>query len=155
MTTNVNWNQDQPIIRYLRRWIPAIFPIVPQNHPPGRGLWGYVPRTTADGKFSEHSEGRAIDIYLNAFEGTQRRIGDGLFELFRTRYQELGVYFVIWNRQVVYPGVGRGRPRPYTGPRPHTDHVHVAFTRPGSQLQPPILIPLLDALHHDIYGTIV
>jgi hypothetical protein len=38
---------------------------------------------------------------------------------------------VIWNRQIW--SSARGGPRPYTGVSPHTDHVHVAFTRAGSQ----------------------
>jgi hypothetical protein len=29
--------------------------------------------------------------------------------------------------------VNRGGPRTYTGVNPHTDHVHVAWTRAGSQ----------------------
>jgi hypothetical protein len=151
MTTKVNWNQDQPIVKYLRRWVPAIFPVIHQNHPLGRGVGGYVSRTTAMGMPSAHAEGRAADIYLNANDGTQRRIGDGLFEIFRTWRRELGIDHVIWNGQIW--SVARGGPRRYTRGDPHIDHVHVAFTRAGSQLQPSILIPLLDGLCLDVYGT--
>jgi hypothetical protein len=147
----VNWNQDQPIVKYLRRWVPAIFPVIHQNHPPGRGVGGYVARATAMGTPSAHAEGRAADIYLDANDVTQRQIGDGLFELFKTWHMELGVDNVIWNRQIW--SVARGGPRHYTGTSPHTNHVHVEFTHAGSQLQPSILIPLLDGLCLDVYGT--
>jgi hypothetical protein len=150
MTANVNWNQDQPIVKFLKNWIPSIFPIIPLNHPRGRGVGGYVRRTTAMGTPSAHAEGRAVDIYLKANDETQRRIGNGLFELFRTRYRELGVAHVIWNRQIW--SVAKKGPRPYTGRSPHTNHVHVAFTRSGSQFQPSILIPLLGALSLDVNG---
>jgi len=147
-----NWNQDQPIVTFLRRWVPTIFPVVHHHHPDGRGVGGYVPRTTAMGTFSAHSEGRAADIYLAAGDATERQIGDGLFSLFIRWHSLLGVAHVIWNRQIW--SAAQGGPRTYPGANPHTDHVHVAFTRAGSQRQPTALIPLLDGLCLDVYGTL-
>jgi hypothetical protein len=127
-------------VKYLRRWVPTIFPIIYQNHPRGRGVGGYVDRTTAMGTPSAHAEGRVADIYLEANDITQRKIGDGLFEIFKTWHRELGVDHVIWNRQIW--SLAQGGPRRYTGINPHINHVHVSFTRAGSQTQPSILIPL-------------
>src|SRR5215212_1661779 len=146
-----NWKRDQPIVIHLRRWVPAIFPIIHKNHPPGRGGGGYVARTTAMGTFSFHSEGRAADIYLSAFDVTEKKIGDGLFDMFRKWNVELGIDHVIWNRQIW--SLDKPTVLAYTGKRPHTDHVHAAFTKNGSQLQPPLLIPLLDGIYLDVYGT--
>jgi hypothetical protein len=148
----INWNQDQPIVTFLRRWVPTIFPVVHHHHPQGRGVGGYKPRRTAMGTFSFHSEGRAADIYVNAGDSMERQIGDGLFSLFIKWYTSLDVDHVIWRRQIW--SAANGGPRPYPGVDAHTDHVHVAFTRAGSQRQPPFLIPLLDGLCLDIYGTL-
>lgn len=104
------------------------------------------------GTFSMHSEGRAADIYLEAGDATQLQIGDGLFEVFRRWHRNLGVDHVIWNRQIW--SEENGGPRPYTGTHPHRDHVHVAFTRAASQVQPTFLIPLLDGVCLDVYGTL-
>jgi|LGOV01.1.fsa_nt_gb hypothetical protein len=139
-----NWNRDQPIIRYLRVWLPRMFSVINR-------IGGYVPRTTRGGSFSAHSEGRAADIYLNASNSEQRAIGDGLFRIFTEYCSELGVDHVIWNLRIA--SRHRPTPREYTGSGgPHTNHAHVAFTRPGSQQTPPILIPLLDGIHIDVYG---
>ena len=142
----INWNRNQPIIHYLRTWLPRAFPQITR-------IGGYNNRSTAGGSFSAHSEGRAADIYLDANDAEELRIGNGLFGMFRTRGTELGVDHVIWNRQIW--SAARGGPRNYTGSGgPHTNHIHVAFTRPGSQRQPSILIPLLDGVHLDLYGRL-
>ena len=146
-----NWNQDQPIVTYLKHWLPLYFPVIPKNHPPGHGVGGYKLRTTASGGFSAHSEGRAADIYLNAFDSKQRSLGDALFDMFITSSGRLGVDHTIWNHNIW--SSQKGGPRTYFGKKPHTDHVHVAFTRNGSQSRPPLLLTLLDQVHMQVYGT--
>jgi hypothetical protein len=147
----INWNQDQPIVKYLKTWIPKYFPIVPINHPAGDGVGGYVPRKTRSGGFSAHSQGRAADIYLDASDPEQLALGNALFGMFRTSAALLGTDHIIWNRGIW--SVASGGPRKYTGPNgPHTNHVHVAFSQTGSQLQPPILLTLLDNIHAQFYG---
>ena len=143
---SINWNRNQPIIRYLRIWLPRMFPQITR-------IGGYVNRTTRGGSFSAHSEGRAADIYLDANNSDELAIGNGLFEMFSQRASLLGVDHVIWNQQIW--SAQRGGPRAYTGSGgPHRNHVHVAFTRSGSQKQPPVLIPLLDGVHIDLYGVL-
>lgn len=143
---NPRFNHDQPIVRFLRRWLPATLPLI--HH-----VGGYANRTTETGAFSFHSEGRAADIHLRAANPTEQRVGDSLFQLFIDHAQDFGVDHVIWNRQIW--SSDRGGPRPWPAHRnPHTDHVHVAFSRAGSQRIPPYLVPLLDSIHIELFGSI-
>src|ERR1044072_7563223 len=87
------WNHNQPIVRFLRRWIPICIPQVTRTG-------GYNNRTTETGGFSAHSEGRAIDIYLDAFNESERLTGDALAQMFVDRAADLGVDPVIWNRRI-------------------------------------------------------
>jgi len=90
---------------------------------------------------SLHSEGRALDIGLNIHNQTEKAIGDGLFQIFVDLAARLQLQEVIWNRQIW--STGSPAVHPYAGANPHTDHVHVGFTRPGSQVtQFPALLHL-------------
>jgi hypothetical protein len=71
---------------------------------------------------SEHCEARAIDLFSRS-QPTRRAIFDRLVEV----ADALGVQSVIADRRVW--GFGTWRERAYTGPNPHTDHVHVGFTK--------------------------
>jgi len=89
---------------------------------------------------SAHSEGRALDIGLHAGRPGERLIGDQLFQALIHSARKSGIDNVIWNRQIW--SVAHGGPRPFVGnyasgaPRnPHVDHIHVEWTRDGSQLQ--------------------
>jgi hypothetical protein len=149
-----NWKKNQPIVHYARTVLVLTFPILVRlgysKHPSGIG--GYVDRTTRSGGPSAHAEGRALDIYLSAFVPAEKRLGDGLFDLFRRNPHALGVDHVIWNRRIW--SSDKGGPRPYTNAAngPHTNHVHVAFTREGSQVQPPALQTLAAALRRRLDG---
>jgi len=141
MCNNVNWNRNQPIILCLREVLPRVFPVLHTRVGVRRvvhrsGIGGYVNRTTVTGSPSAHSQGRAADIFLDANNPTEKQVADNLFYMFRTFALELGVDHVIWNRQIW--SNTRGGPRVYSN-SPHTNHVHVAFTRAGSQLRPPSL----------------
>ena len=78
-----------------------------------------------------HVEGRALDIGLLISDPNEKAIGDGLFDILVNRSHELGIDHIIWNGLIWSPT--RGGPRRYTGHNPHVDHIHVAFTRDGSQ----------------------
>jgi len=157
----VNWAQEQPIVAFVRRWVSKYFPAVSFHYDaknkltkphPSMGIGGYNNRTTAAGGFSAHSEGRAVDIYLDAGHPYMRQIGDALFNLFKDFAADLEVEEVIWNRQIwstTQPTVHK-----YLGKKPHTDHVHVAFTRSGSQKSPPLLITLLERAHLAVEGSL-
>ena len=121
----VNWNQPQPAPL-------ALWTLVHTNFPQTRFLGIYNRRNVAGTNTpSAHAEGRALDIGLLASRPGEKLLGDQLFGLLIRDAAELGLDHVIWNRQIW--STARGGPRPYTGFSPHTDHIHVAFTREGSQ----------------------
>jgi hypothetical protein len=121
----INWDQPQPASR-------ALWSVVHANFPQARNLGIYNPRNVAGTNTpSAHAEGRALDIGLLVSRPNEKLIGDQLFKIFIETSDELGLDHVIWNRQIwsqAHPSL-----RPYHGQNPHTNHVHVAFTREGSQ----------------------
>jgi hypothetical protein len=128
-----NWNQDQPAPRTAIRMIHANFPNL-------KSLGIYVCRNVKGTNVkSAHAEGRALDIGVSANRPGERLIGDLLFKALIASAAKSGIDNVIWNRQIW--SVQHGGPRPFVGnyphggPRnPHTDHIHVEWTRDGSQL---------------------
>ena len=100
-------------------------------------IGGKVDRTTAAGGFSHHSEGRACDIYLDAFDPQDKQLGDLLFEMFYLNATELKVDHTIWNSRI-WSVVTLGGPSAYTNAAngPHTDHVHVAFKDEQLNVEP-------------------
>jgi hypothetical protein len=90
-------------------------------------------RSNNDG--GEHPKGRACDFaaqsggFGGAAVGTDKVYGDNLATFFVANATRLAVMYVIWYRQVWFPGVGW---RAYTsgGGSPsgdHTNHVHVSI----------------------------
>lgn len=71
---------------------------------------------------SEHCVCRAVDAFT-----TDLAKGRKLFEWCVTNAERLGIQSVIFNRRVW--GFGKWNERPYTGPSPHTDHVHVGLDK--------------------------
>ena len=121
----VNWNQPQPAPR-------ALWSLVHVNFPQSRNLGIYNRRNVAGTNTpSAHAEGRALDIGLLVSRPNEKLIGDELFKIFIKMSQELGLDHVIWDHQI-WSRVHQSA-SPYHGHSPHTDHVHVAFTREGSQ----------------------
>lgn len=85
---------------------------------------------------SAHAEGRALDVHLRANHPDQRSLGDQRFRALVRKASFLGIDNVIWNREIWNREIwnrARGGPRLYNGKNPHTDHIHVEFTRAGSQ----------------------
>ena len=72
-----------------------------------------------------------MDIGLSASKPTEKTIGDGLFQAFIDVAAEMGVEEVIWNRRIW--STRNPHIHAYHGHSPHTDHVHVGFTRAASQ----------------------
>ena len=137
----INWNRNQPIIHHLRDVLPRIFPILTQagHGLNSSGVGGWIRRRTLNGGFSFHAEGRAADVFLNANDTYELTIGNGLFEMFMNHASELGVDHVIWNGKQwsIHNTTIRRYPSSIHGKgSAHRDHVHIGFTRQGSQLQP-------------------
>ncbi|TWJ24350.1 hypothetical protein JD76_04500 [Micromonospora endolithica] len=78
----------------------------------------------------EHPKGRACDWSLQNsgfapwHNNDTRRYGNDLTAFLVRNADRLGVYYVIWNRQIWFPATGWSS---YSGPSNHTDHVHVSL----------------------------
>lgn len=94
------------------------------------------------GPSGEHAEGRALDFM--GFEGGTvqkpgpidskklREIADYLW----AHRKRLGVWYVIYNRQIISMTYESQGWRKYNGSNPHVDHVHVSFYN-GVTYKPP------------------
>ncbi|MGW0587336.1 FG-GAP repeat domain-containing protein [Streptosporangium sp. NPDC002607] len=107
----------------------------------GRADSGIV-RACGVGGASEHKEGRALDFPFNANDVGQRAQADGLVAwlLATDRHghahalaRRLGVMYIIWNRRIWMANSATWSS--YSGPSPHTDHVHLSFGWPGALKQ--------------------
>ncbi|MGB3827862.1 MAG: cell wall-binding repeat-containing protein, partial [Ornithinimicrobium sp.] len=92
-------------------------------------------RSCKAGNTSQHGEGRAIDWPMNVYNSSDKAIGDAVAYWLTSNNGEMarrfGVQSVIWNKRSWYlysPGSWRS----YSGPSPHTDHVHISFTWDGA-----------------------
>ena len=119
------WDSAQPGPR-------ALWSLVHSQFPQTRNLGIYNKRNVAGTNTpSAHAEGRALDIGLLVARPSEKVLGDQLFTLLINNAAELGLDHIIWNRKIwsaQHPTI-----RQYVGHSPHTDHIHVAFTREGSQ----------------------
>jgi hypothetical protein len=153
MSRALNWTglrkeANQPVVLMIREFFPHIFYEVPRWRPEGL-VGGYNPRSIGGG----HEYGLAADIYVRVAMPNEKRIGDGLFELFMSHSYELGVAKVIWNGRTWEASSSSSEDREYRGSDPHTDHVHVRFTRAASQFRPPRLLFLMRELHDRTFGA--
>ena len=78
----------------------------------------------------EHPKGRACDWSLqksgfSSFDTDKEfKYGNDLMAFLVRNGEELGIYYVIWNRQIWFPASGW---KSYHGVSAHTDHVHVSM----------------------------
>ncbi|WBB77816.1 hypothetical protein O7606_16230 [Micromonospora sp. WMMD882] len=78
----------------------------------------------------EHPKGRACDWSLqnSGFSSwdtlDERKYGNNLAAFLVRNADRLGIYYVIWNRQIWFPSTKWSS---YSGPSNHTDHVHVSL----------------------------
>jgi hypothetical protein len=111
---------SRPHVVFIMETLAKTFPNV---------IWkigGKVNRTTWGGGFSAHSQGRACDIYLDANDRLDKKLGDILFKTFYVYSAYLKVDHTIWDGQIW--STVNTVPTAYTGDGgPHRDHVHVAF----------------------------
>jgi hypothetical protein len=107
----------------------------------GTGRNGGITRSCAIGGRSEHKEGRAFDWMLSVNRPNERAVAEEFIgwlldegpdgkDAYNAR--RLGVMYVIWNGRIWSAShAGQGW-LPYSGPNPHTDHVHVSLTWSGA-----------------------
>lgn len=84
---------------------------------------------------SIHGVGRALDIMVSA--RTQKQLGDTIANWLVANAQDLGIQLVIWDHVIWNPTRGGEKWRPYTGPNPHTDHIHTELNLQGAAQQTP------------------
>jgi hypothetical protein len=100
-------------------------------------IFGFTRYTSCwrDGSFGEHPLGRACDLAVspNGFGGvafgSDKTYGDRLASFFVHNANALGVLYVIWYREIWFPGNGwRAYGSGYGDPASeHTNHVHVSI----------------------------
>lgn len=100
-----------------------------------------IPRQCSIGGRSEHKEGRAWDWAVSAQNPNDgAKVNQAFAWLFATdKYghqdaliRRLGLMYIVWNHHIwsaTFPSNGW---LPYTGPNPHTDHVHFSFSWDGA-----------------------
>jgi hypothetical protein len=119
--------------KHLQGWIRANFgPATIQGY-------NCRPNTADRSKTSIHGVGRASDWFRSARNATQTAQVTKFIQRMSANgaamARAMGVQYWIWNRQqysVKSNSVSRSR---YTGPNPHTDHVHIEQNLAGSKLQ--------------------
>ncbi|WFE38177.1 hypothetical protein [Micromonospora sp. WMMD998] len=78
----------------------------------------------------EHPKGKACDWSLQKsgfspwHNNDTRRYGNEVAAFLIRNADRLGIYYVIWNRQIWFPATGWSA---YSGPSNHTDHVHMSL----------------------------
>ncbi|MEH1015434.1 hypothetical protein V6U90_20255 [Micromonospora sp. CPCC 206060] len=78
----------------------------------------------------EHPKGRACDWSLmnsgfrSAYNNDTKKYGNDLTAFLVRNADRLGIYYVIWYKQIWFPATGW---KSYSGPSDHTDHVHVSL----------------------------
>ena len=124
----IDWKKPQPAPRLMKAVFHLTFPEIT--------YFGIYQDRNVSGtnKKSSHAEGRALDFHLSAFDSKQAILGYLLSRMLVRKAKDFGIDNVIWNRQIW--SMEHQRWRPYTGDKPHEDHVHVEFTREGSQVSP-------------------
>jgi hypothetical protein len=107
---------------------------------PGTGSDG-ITRDCSIGGQSEHKEGRAWDWAVSAQDPNGvAKVNQAFAWLFATdKYgnqdamiRRLGIMYIVWNRHIWSASIPSAGWLPYTGPNPHTDHVHFSFSWDGA-----------------------
>jgi hypothetical protein len=143
VSSKKQWDNDRPAPKAAYHLLHLAFPQAGNG-----GI--YVPRNVAGTDIpSGHAEGRALDLKLRTQAPAEKILGDAIFGLIIDSANIWGIDHVIWNRQIwsrEHPHI-----RPFTGAYmkhgqpvrdrkgnlamkdPHDKHLHIEWTRSGSQ----------------------
>lgn len=100
-----------------------------------------ITRACYIGGRSEHKEGRAWDWAVSAANPNDvAKVNQAFAWLFATdtygnkdaMIRRLGIMYIIWNHHIWYAYHPSDGWQAYTGPNPHTDHVHFSFSWDGA-----------------------
>jgi hypothetical protein len=101
-------------------------------------IGGYACRqnTANPAQMSLHAEGRALDWMISAYNADQRRVVARFIRKVSANNWRLaramGIQELIWNRHIWTSYRHTEGWRAYTGPVPHTDHIHIGLNRAGA-----------------------
>lgn len=144
------------MISLLRSLLPRAFPVL-RNRGKDMNPWG-VSRPVSDPKRGGHFGGmkdgklvkaKAADVYLNASNPYEKKLGDALFKTFLKYRLSLGISFIVWNGQKSNPD---GTIRRYVPPKNtptwrHEDHLHIEFNpKTGDRDQSDLLLVIIDEI---------
>ncbi len=103
--------------------------------PPVTSVGGYSCRAMVCGSgscgTSVHGLGRAIDIMIDGTTPEGLRVGDQIRNFLYNNAERLGIQRIIWDRGIW--SANQDGWRSYSGPNPHTDHLHVEVNIEASQ----------------------
>ncbi|MCU1678132.1 MAG: hypothetical protein JWM93_2890 [Frankiales bacterium] len=100
-----------------------------------------ITRSCHAGGTSEHKEGRAWDAAYNYYNPTQRARAERLIAWLlapdsygnqAANAKRLGIMYIIWHKHIWAPYDLESGWRAYSGPDPHTSHIHISFTWDGA-----------------------
>ncbi|MEV6609475.1 hypothetical protein [Kutzneria sp. NPDC051319] len=103
-----------------------------------------IARACDSGDTSEHKEGRALDYMLSVNDPADKADAEDIIRwlLATDKYgnknamaRRLGIMYMIWNHQMWRAYDSPDQWRPYTGPNPHTDHIHFSLSWAGAKEQ--------------------
>lgn len=98
------------------------------------GGYSCRPNTANTSKMSVHGSGRALDIMIPLDGGdADNGVGDPIANWLIANSTTIGVQYLVWDRTQWSASRSTDRVRPYTGPIPHIDHIHVEITLPASR----------------------
>jgi putative cell wall-binding protein len=138
LDTATTYRQQYSCDPVAKPGVEAYLRMLLKTYPMGHS--GGIVRGCGIGSTSEHKEGRAVDFMLSVNVPEQKAAGDALTSWLTGKdvngvvggnARRLGIMYVIWNKRIwsVYNASGW---RAYTGPVPHTDHVHTSFSWDGA-----------------------
>lgn len=100
------------------------------------GGYSCRPNTADTSQTSLHGEGRALDWFANAGVPAQRKSVDRFVRRVSKRGfrlgRAMGIQELIFNDRIWTASRHTEGFREYTGPNPHTDHIHIGLNRPGA-----------------------
>ena len=101
-------------------------------------IGGYACRqnTANAAETSVHGTGRALDIMIPTSGGkADNTVGDEIANWLVVNAENIGVQFIIWDQTKWNASYSNNKDRPYTGPNPHVDHLHVELDLEGADMK--------------------
>ncbi|WP_068403114.1 peptidoglycan-binding domain-containing protein [Kribbia dieselivorans] len=103
--------------------------------------WNYGISRHCNAGVTEHSEGRALDWMLSAYDPRERAIADSVVEWLTKPDSQgrpgamaarFGIMYIIWNNKMWRAYAPERGWAPYSGVSPHTDHIHFSYSWDGA-----------------------